>query len=528
MNLTDALPFLAPPLLGAFIGYVTNYVAIRMLFRPLRPWRLFGLRLPLTPGVIPARRGELARRMGEMVGSHLLTTDDVVRALAGSGFKRELHGAIDDKLDAFLDRDLGAVRDLLPATFVPRLDDLAASLAQRLVKAGDALLAEPALNAALQHFLRTRLDELLGRDLDSCLDQEQQQALLTHLDAWLQQALAAPAVMAAVGQFIDARSERLLRSEQPLRALLPADLTAALLRQLEKEIPPLLDTFGGLLHDPQFRARLTESIRKGLRQFLDSLTGLTGLLSGFINLDQLDSKIPAVLDQIAAEAARWLREETTREQVATLLRGRIEAFLERTPASLVAALPYEKVDRVRCFLREKAVQALCSPRSAAVLGRLAGEALVQVRHRPFAELLGPLLPNTGRARLAELAGATLLQQLRSPRAADWAAATWTDQLQALLRRPIGRLAGRLPADARQELGDSLCLQAEEVLRREVPVLLGALNVRQMVEDKVNQLDLLEVEALLLGVMKEQFTYINLFGALLGFMLGLLNLLLMRL
>ena len=79
------LPYLLPPLLGALIGYVTNYIAIRMLFRPLRPWRLLGMRLPLTPGIIPAKRGELAQRMGEMVGSHLLTADDVRQALSEIG-----------------------------------------------------------------------------------------------------------------------------------------------------------------------------------------------------------------------------------------------------------------------------------------------------------------------------------------------------------------------------------------------------------------------------------------------------------
>lgn len=57
-------------------------------------------------------------------------------------------------------------------------------------------------------------------------------------------------------------------------------------------------------------------------------------------------------------------------------------------------------------------------------------------------------------------------------------------------------------------------------------MLTALNVRQMVEDKVNKLDILQVEDLLLGVMKEQFAYINLFGALLGFLIGLGNLVLL--
>ena len=132
MNLPTLLPYIIPPLLGALIGYITNYVAIRMLFRPLHPWRLFGIRLPLTPGVIPSQRHELAVRMGEMVGSHLLTTDDVVRTLEGEAFRRELKIAVSDKLSQFLDRDLGTVQDLVPVSFSSRFDELIDRLTQRL------------------------------------------------------------------------------------------------------------------------------------------------------------------------------------------------------------------------------------------------------------------------------------------------------------------------------------------------------------------------------------------------------------
>ncbi|MBN2706176.1 MAG: DUF445 family protein, partial [Deltaproteobacteria bacterium] len=41
------LPFVMPPLFGAVIGYFTNYLAIRMLFRPLRKKYILGLPLPL-------------------------------------------------------------------------------------------------------------------------------------------------------------------------------------------------------------------------------------------------------------------------------------------------------------------------------------------------------------------------------------------------------------------------------------------------------------------------------------------------
>ena len=48
--------FLLPPLLGLFVGYVTNSLAVRMLFRPYRALYLWKLRIPFTPGVIPQRQ----------------------------------------------------------------------------------------------------------------------------------------------------------------------------------------------------------------------------------------------------------------------------------------------------------------------------------------------------------------------------------------------------------------------------------------------------------------------------------------
>ena len=49
-------------------------------------------------------------------------------------------------------------------------------------------------------------------------------------------------------------------------------------------------------------------------------------------------------------------------------------------------------------------------------------------------------------------------------------------------------------------------------------------ISKIVAAKVNSLDLLQLERLLLSIMEEQFSYINFFGALLGFLIGLGNLL----
>ena len=82
------LSFLLPPLAGAFIGFLTNVLAIRMLFRPLKEYRVFGIRVPFTPGILPRERHRLALSIGDMVERELLTPQ-VVRERLGRAEVRE-------------------------------------------------------------------------------------------------------------------------------------------------------------------------------------------------------------------------------------------------------------------------------------------------------------------------------------------------------------------------------------------------------------------------------------------------------
>lgn len=69
------------PLVGACIGYVTNYIAVKMLFRPYKPVMLGKFRLPFTPGVIPKNKERIARACGNAIAGNLLTLEDMRGAL---------------------------------------------------------------------------------------------------------------------------------------------------------------------------------------------------------------------------------------------------------------------------------------------------------------------------------------------------------------------------------------------------------------------------------------------------------------
>ena len=63
------------PILGAVIGYITNSLAIWMLFHPYEPHYLGKWKLPFTPGLIPAQKNRIAKSLGDAIGVQLLGAD---------------------------------------------------------------------------------------------------------------------------------------------------------------------------------------------------------------------------------------------------------------------------------------------------------------------------------------------------------------------------------------------------------------------------------------------------------------------
>ncbi|WP_373485142.1 DUF445 domain-containing protein [Acetobacterium malicum] len=75
------LSFFIGPIMGGIIGLITNGIAIRMLFRPLKAIKVLGLTLPFTPGLIPKEKPRIAKSLGDVVANNLLNEDVIKNGL---------------------------------------------------------------------------------------------------------------------------------------------------------------------------------------------------------------------------------------------------------------------------------------------------------------------------------------------------------------------------------------------------------------------------------------------------------------
>lgn len=88
--------------IGAVIGGITNFLAIKMLFRPYNPIYIGKWKLPFTPGLIPKRQDEIADQLGKLVVNHLITPESIQEKFKDKIFQKEMIAWTDERLNAWL------------------------------------------------------------------------------------------------------------------------------------------------------------------------------------------------------------------------------------------------------------------------------------------------------------------------------------------------------------------------------------------------------------------------------------------
>lgn len=73
--MSNVITVLALALIGALIGWITNILAIKLLFKPIVPFNILGIKIQ---GLIPKRREEIAKNIGDIVENELLSMNDII------------------------------------------------------------------------------------------------------------------------------------------------------------------------------------------------------------------------------------------------------------------------------------------------------------------------------------------------------------------------------------------------------------------------------------------------------------------
>lgn len=165
----DLWTWITIPAIGGLIGWSTNWLAVKMIFRPIRARRFLFFRVQ---GLVGRRQADLAKAIGRVVGTHLVEHKDVVRALN----KLDFHGILAGVLDRGLGPKIQELRGLpLIGGFLDenRVRGIRDAIIGGILEHKDTVLdqVETGLAAGLdvQHLVETKVAALAVEKLEALI-----------------------------------------------------------------------------------------------------------------------------------------------------------------------------------------------------------------------------------------------------------------------------------------------------------------------------------------------------------------------
>jgi uncharacterized membrane protein YheB (UPF0754 family) len=160
------------PIISAFIGWFTNWIAIKMLFHPRVPKKILGFTFQ---GIFPKRQQQFAQHLGKLVSNELLSFKDIEEKITHPNNLSKIMPMVDEHVDNFLKVKLPETMPMismfigektigqLKTTFTNELEILFPKLMQNyMASLQQELDLEKIVTAKVAAFSSDKLEEILN------------------------------------------------------------------------------------------------------------------------------------------------------------------------------------------------------------------------------------------------------------------------------------------------------------------------------------------------------------------------------
>ena len=516
------LPWILPPLLGAIIGYVTNRIAIKMLFRPLNPKRVLGVRVPLTPGVIPRNRFDLARTIATMVSEQLLSPQALKEQLDTPEFRGNLSLWIGERRRALMQQPIG-----LPGLhgmgaepgngtepLGPALDELLEELLA-------AFLSSPQCARVVQSLAEQVTRDLGGKRVSDITSAEQ---LTDFVHENVLPALRNPELGNTASELVSNWIRDQLNQNKRMREYLTPENLQAVQALVRNNLPTATWLVFNWMRQPDMSQKLVQIGQDWVEDTVRAQGLLTrAILSLSGKKEEAIRDMPDIISGLIDEAERSLSTPEMQDLVAEALGMTIDRISGRRIKWLIG-----RNEQTIYWMADRAT-------------RGAFTALSETSRASVREAAHRFYEKNSRATVGEMAERTL--GVRTAVVSEITASMMMSYLTAPeTPGKITGLARRMGDDGSDgrgsvALGELIPLSDETgerfdryaadhlvgFLGDQLPELSRIIDVESLVINRINSFDVRDVEQLVLSISGRHLRWINWFGAGLGAIIGLIQL-----
>jgi len=497
-------------------GYGAAWLAVRMLFRPYRPVKLFGITV-FPQGMIPRHRDRLAAAIGRAVGNELVSQDTLVDALFGTDFfRRKISGVVNSYVDELVHRELPSVIETLPAHAREVLLETVASLQHHIADYITQNLKSEETTESLDKFVGEQLNSLLSQRVSQVVDETTFTQIHSFLEQRLRGVLSEKALKEKVREFVSQQVDELAATETPLRDMVAPEAAAFVKERLKGQVQPIVHHLAEIATQENTRTRIGALVKTEINDYYNQLSFFQKF---FVSRDKINREVDNLVNNsLPKKVDEFLRGEVFADEAEDFLTSAVDSVMSRPLPELTGQIAPEKLNELKAQISDGILKMIDSQDMQTSLSAYLGDMLYNIRPHSLKAIAERIHPEAA-ASLKNVLVKGLIDLLQRDESLRIINSTVANQIEHFMIMPIGKLSDRIPEEALRRAADALTESIVAAAREKLPAAIAELDIGNLVKEKVDAYPLEKLEELVLSVAKEHLRKIELCGLVLGFIIG---------
>jgi len=487
-----------------------------MLFHPYRPVKVFGITV-WPQGMIPRHREKLAQSIGNAVGNELVSQQTVFDALFETSFFQR---KVDDFVGAYTNDLLAKVYpsfiDALPSQARAPILDTISALQYRLAEYIADMLRSEETSAAIGKFIDNQVDDLMERKLEDLMSFESVDELLQFLQQRLQRATTDEGFEQKIRDFVSGRLDELAATNATLSETFTPDTIAFIKDRIDQQVPPVVHHLADIATSQTTRKQIGALIKLEVDEYYEQLSLIKKI---FISRERIHREVDDLVNKtLPKKIEEYLRGPAFEQEAQAFLNSTIDNLMARPLNELVGQLDSGKFNELKDQITSRLLEIVRSEGLGTSMANYFSEALERYRPQTLGSVMQQIHPESA-AQAKRFLTRSLLSLLSHEDTAKTINAILSSQIERLLIAPIGRLGDHVSENSMKRASSALVERITLAARERLPVAIAEFDVGGLVRNKVSDYPIEKLEALVLSVAQHHLKTIEIFGAIIGFFIG---------
>jgi uncharacterized membrane protein YheB (UPF0754 family) len=497
-------------------GFGAAWLAIWMLFHPYKAVKLFGVTV-WPQGMIPRHREKLAESIGNAVGNELVSQQTVFDALFETSF---FHSKVEDFVGVYTNDLLARVYpsfiDALPSHARAPILDTISALQYRLAEYIAAMLKSEETAEAIESFVDRQIDELLARRFGDTFSESQFDKTRQFILERFARLVSEERLEEKISNFVSGRLDDLAHSNETLAETFTPETVVFIKERIDSQVPPIVQHLADIATSQNTRKQIGALIKREVDDYYEQLSLIKKI---FISRERIHREVDELVNKtLPTRVEEYLRGPAFEQEAEAFLNATIDNVLARPLNTLVGQIESEKFDSIKREISNRILELARSEDLSASVSTYIREAFERFRPQTLGSALQHFDPDSIQ-RAKQFLTRSLLGLLSRDDTARTINQILSSQIERLLITPIGRLGDHVSKFSMERATKALVVRITAAARERLPSAIAEFDVGGLVRKKVSDYPVEKLEALVLSVASHHLKTIELFGAVIGFFIG---------